>query len=213
MKKKFLATLLIGALSLTGCSTDNNMAKTVQKDELTISVGRNMVAGKFDPTVGYGVWHPDIFHSHILTVGKDNKLVNDLATKETISDDGLTYTYEIRKDAKFTDGKMLTAKDIVFTFNKTKERASAADLSMLDSVEAKDDYTVVFHLKKPWSTFPYSLLKSVLYLLMHTQIPMVINLLDPAHGKCWISKRISSLFLPRMNITMVKSLPLKKSPF
>lgn len=157
MKKKFLATLLIGALSLTGCGTDNTPSKTAQKDELTITVGRNMVAGKFDPTIGYGVWHPDIFHSHILTVGKDNKLVNDLATKETISADGLTYTYEIRKDAKFTDGKTLTAKDIVFTFNKTKERASAADLSMLDSVEAKDDYTVVFHLKKPWSTFPYSL--------------------------------------------------------
>ena len=157
MKKKILAALLIGALSLTGCGTDNTPSKTAQKDELTITVGRNMVAGKFDPTIGYGVWHPDIFHSHILTVGKDNKLVNDLATKETISADGLTYTYEIRKDAKFTDGKTLTAKDIVFTFNKTKERASAADLSMLDSVEAKDDYTVVFHLKKPWSTFPYSL--------------------------------------------------------
>lgn len=157
MKKKILAALLIGALSLTGCGTDNTPSKTAQKDELTITVGRNMVAGKFDPTIGYGVWHPDIFHSHILTVDKDNKLVNDLATKETISADGLTYTYEIRKDAKFTDGKTLTAKDIVFTFNKTKERASAADLSMLDSVEAKDDYTVVFHLKKPWSTFPYSL--------------------------------------------------------
>ena len=157
MKKKILAALLIGALSLTGCGTDNTPSKTAQKDELTITVGRNMVAGKFDPTIGYGVWHPDIFHSHILTVGKDNKLVNDLATKETISADGLTYTYEIRKDAKFADGKTLTAKDIVFTFNKTKERASAADLSMLDSVEAKDDYTVVFHLKKPWSTFPYSL--------------------------------------------------------
>lgn len=172
-----------------------------------------MVAGKFDPTIGYGVWHPDIFHSHILTVGKDNKLVNDLATKETISADGLTYTYEIRKDAKFADGKTLTAKDIVFTFNKTKERASAADLSMLDSVEAKDDYTVVFHLKKPWSTFPYSL----------TEIGIV-----PAHAytdtygdkpigsgawKVLDFKRISSLSLLQMNITMAKNLLLRKLPF
>lgn len=55
MKKKILAALLIGALSLTGCGTDNTPSKTAQKDELTITVGRNMVAGKFDPTIGYGV--------------------------------------------------------------------------------------------------------------------------------------------------------------
>ena len=95
MKKKILAALLIGALSLTGCGTDNTPSKTAQKDELTITVGRNMVAGKFDPTIGYGVWHPDIFHSHILTVGKDNKLVNDLATKETISADTHSKRYRI----------------------------------------------------------------------------------------------------------------------
>lgn len=213
MKKKILAALLIGALSLTGCGTDNTPSKTAQKDELTITVGRNMVAGKFDPTIGYGVWHPDIFHSHILTVGKDNKLVNDLATKETISADGLTYTYEIRKDAKFTDGKTLTAKDIVFTFNKTKERASAADLSMLDSVEAKDDYTVVFHLKKPWSLSRTASLKSVSSLPMRIRIPTVINQSAPAPGRYLISKRISSLSLLQMNITMAKNLLLRKLPF
>ena len=79
MKKKILAALLIGALSLTGCGTDNTPSKTAQKDELTITVGRNMVAGKFDPTIGYGVWHPDIFHSHILTVGKDKEKPTGIA--------------------------------------------------------------------------------------------------------------------------------------
>lgn len=157
MKKKLLTALLIGTLAITGCGSDKKTAGNEAKTELTISAGNNLVAGKFDPTTGYGVWAPDIFHSHILAIGKDNKIVNDLATKETISSDGLTYTYEIRKDAKFSDGKPLTAKDIVFTFNTAKQKASAADLSMLDSVEAKDDYTVIFHLKKPWSSFPYSL--------------------------------------------------------
>ena len=41
MKKKILAALLIGALSLTGCGTDNTPSKTAQKDELTITeIGR-----------------------------------------------------------------------------------------------------------------------------------------------------------------------------
>lgn len=157
MKKAILACLLVSALAVSGCGSDKTPSGSVSKDELTISAGRNMVAGKFDPTLGYGVWHPDIFHSHLLTVGKGDTLVFDLAVKETISDDRLSYTYEIRKDAKFSDGKPLTARDIVFTFYKTKERASASDLSMLDSVTASDDYTVTFRLVKPWSTFPYTL--------------------------------------------------------
>lgn len=155
-KAKIILPIIIGTILVGGCTGDKN-ADLKAKKEITISAGYNIVAGKFDPTIGYGVWAPDIFHSHILTVGKNNELINDLATESTISPDGLTYTYRIRKDAKFSDGKPLTAKDIVFTFEKTKDQASAADMTMLDKVEAKDDYTVVFSLKKPWSTFPYSL--------------------------------------------------------
>ena len=95
--------------------------------------------------------------STFFTVGKDNNLIFDLATDAKVSTDGLVYTYTLRKDAVFSDGKPLTAKDVVFTFEKTMKQASAADLTMLEKVVAKDDYTVAFTLKKKWSTFPYSL--------------------------------------------------------
>lgn len=159
MVKKFLAAGLFLAMAVAGCGGDGAKDKKAApaKEEIVISVGTNLVAGKFDPTAGYGVWAPDIFHVHLLKVGAGNKLVNDLATKETISDDGLTYTYEIRKDAKFSDGKPLTAKDVAFTFNTTMKKASAADLTMVQSVTAKDATTVEFKLKKVWSTFPFAL--------------------------------------------------------
>ena len=155
-KHVLLTSLVVGSMILSGCGGDSDK-KNTSKDELTISVGANLVAGKFDPTLGYGVWAPDIFHSHILTVGKDNNLIFDLATDAKVSADGLVYTYTLRKDAVFSDGKPLTAKDVVFTFEKTMKQASAADLTMLEKVVAKDDYTVAFTLKKKWSTFPYSL--------------------------------------------------------
>ena len=145
--KKFLAVLLACA-ALCGCAA--------AKDEIVISTGVNMVAGKFDPTTGFGAWGPDIFHCHLLKIGANNELVFDLATSEKISPDGLTYVYELRKDAKFADGMPLTAKDVVFTFETTKVKASAVDLSMMESVKALDDYTVEFKLSKPWSLFSYN---------------------------------------------------------
>ncbi len=159
MKKTWIAGLLVGSLLLAGCGGSQPAEKKASsaKEELVISAGNYIMSGKYDPTLGWGMWGPDIFHSKLLKIGKGNKLVNDLAVSGNVSPDGLKYTYEIRKDAKFADGKPLTAKDIVFTVEKTKSRASAMDMTVLDSVKALDDYKVEFTLKKPWSSFPYKL--------------------------------------------------------
>lgn len=160
MRKIVLLLLLAGLMLMVGCSASNsgkNITENVAKDEITISAGVNLVAGGFDPTTGYGVWAPDIFHSHLLQVKENNQLVNDLATSYDISADGLTYTFKIRNDAKFADGHSLTSEDVAFTFETTKNKASAADLTMLDSVKALDESTVVFRLKAPWSTFVFNL--------------------------------------------------------
>ncbi len=155
MRKILLFSMLIITILLAGCAAKDE--KKAAKDEITISAGVNLVAGAFDPTAGYGVWAPDIFHSHLLQVKEKNQLANDLATAYEISPDGLTYTFKIRNDAKFSDGHPLTSADVVFTFETTKSKASAADLTMLNSVEALDDSTVVFRLKYPWSTFLFNL--------------------------------------------------------
>lgn len=156
MKKVLLLSWLVIISLLAGCTSAKD-AKPVAKDEITISAGVNLVAGGYDPTAGYGVWAPDIFHSRLLQVKENNQLANDLATAYEVSADGLTYTFRIRNDAKFSDGHPLTAEDVVFTFETTKNKASAADLTMLDSVSSPDAGTVVFRLKRPWSTFVFHL--------------------------------------------------------
>ena len=147
MRKRVFAALLLGVVLCCGTA--------MAKDELVIGGGDNALAGKFDPTTGYGVWNYDMFHCHLLKVGKDNLLELDLAVNEKVSPDGLSYVYEIRKDAKFPDGHPLTAEDVVFTFETTKGKASAADLTMLEGVKALDAHTVEFTLNKPWSIFPH----------------------------------------------------------
>ncbi len=77
-----------------------------------------------------------------------------LAEKYTKSDDGLTYTFYLRKDVKMHDGSGLTAKDVVFSLNLTKESADVSkNLSAMKSAKALDDYTVEVSLDAPYAAF------------------------------------------------------------
>lgn len=144
-------SLLLGTMLLTGCGGEKTSKSA--KDSIVISVGTYMTSGGYDPVAGYGQWGPDIFHSTLIKNNSNNQQENDLATSYTVSKDNLVYEFKLRKDVKFADGKPLTAKDVKFTFDEARTSGSTVDLTMLDSVEVPDDYTVVFKLKKPWSIF------------------------------------------------------------
>ena len=57
----------------------------------------------------------------------------------------------------FTDGEPLTAADVAFTYNTVKSSSSVNDFTMLDYAEAPDDTTVVFHMTRPFSIWPYTM--------------------------------------------------------
>ncbi|HRK59477.1 MAG TPA: ABC transporter substrate-binding protein, partial [Candidatus Kapabacteria bacterium] len=77
-------------------------------------------------------------------------------TMPTVSDDHLTYTFTLKKNIKFSDGKPLTAKDVIFTIKAIKNPLviDAAALrnyyESLEDVQATDDYTIVFRMNKPY---------------------------------------------------------------
>ncbi len=91
-----------------------------------------------------------------LTKTKGNAIAPDLAEKWAISEDGLTYTFDLKPDLKFQDGSALTAEDVVFTINKIKDYAlkspRAADWAGV-TAQATSPKTVVFNLKQPYSSF------------------------------------------------------------
>lgn len=51
-------------------------------------------------------------------LGKDNQAVPGMAEDVQISDDKKTYTFKLRKDAKWSDGSPVTAHDFVFAWRK-----------------------------------------------------------------------------------------------
>lgn len=140
---------------LTGCGGSNAVSTEGKstKDELVIYIGYGMTSGGYDPTIGYGIYGDGIFHSALLKFNTKIEVEPDLATQYTVSDDGLTYTYTLRDDVKFSDGEPLNASDVAFTYMTAKKSGSSVDLTMLEKAEAKDDTTVVFTLNKRWSAF------------------------------------------------------------
>ena len=46
---------------------------------------------------------------------------------------------------------------MAFTYNTVKETSSVNDFTMLDYAEAADDATVIFHMTRPFSIWPYTM--------------------------------------------------------
>ena len=117
-------------------------------------------AAGFDPAYGWGAGehvHEPLIQSTLTVTNPDLTIGYDLATDFSVSDDGLTWTVTIRDDALFTDGEALTAEDVAFTYNTVKASSSVNDFTMLDYAEAADDTTVVFHMTRPFSIWPYTM--------------------------------------------------------
>ena len=77
-----------------------------------------------------------------------------IAESYEISDDGLDYTFHLRDDVTFHDGTPVTADDVVFSIELYKaSEYQGSQISMLSSVEATDEHTVVCHLDAPYSPF------------------------------------------------------------
>lgn len=84
-----------------------------------------------------------------------------LAKSFSISNNGKDYLIKLRKGIKWTDGKPITADDVVFTWNDiifaglgdTSTRDSIVIDGKLPTVRKIDNYTVVFSTPKPFAPF------------------------------------------------------------
>ncbi|HEY5957561.1 MAG TPA: ABC transporter substrate-binding protein, partial [Polyangiaceae bacterium] len=78
-----------------------------------------------------------------------------LAQRWEISADQKTYTFWLRHDVSWHDGKPFTAKDVIATFDKVQDPATKAMhvrayTRDLEGYRAIDDYTVQFRFKQPY---------------------------------------------------------------
>lgn len=154
---KFAAALAL-AFTLLSCSHSASREEPGTLIFLIETMPTNL-----DPRIGTDAFsqhmHDLIFSS---LIGRDAQMnfTPDLATSwET--PDPLTYIFHLRHGVRFHNGAPLTSADVKFTFDsilqpglKTGKRGA---FHMVASVEAPDDYTIVFRLREPYASFLWNI--------------------------------------------------------
>ncbi|WP_312446358.1 ABC transporter substrate-binding protein [Lacrimispora sp.] len=173
---RIAAALVLSAMVMNGCGNaggtqDGGQTQAVtesteadnagNKDRVVVVMGVSSEPEEgFDPAYGWGAGehvHEPLIQSTLTVTDKDLNIGYDLATDIAVSSDSLTWTVKIRDDVSFTDGEKMTGQDVAFTYNTLRDTSSVNDFTMLDRAEAVDDTTVVFHMKHPYSIWPYTM--------------------------------------------------------
>lgn len=97
-----------------------------------------------------------MIYSGLLKIDEKGNLANDIAERYEISDDGLGYTFYIKKNIKWHDDKDLTADDVIFTLQTIQNKDFNSPLrTNWKGIRAEkiDDYAIRFTLKNAYSPF------------------------------------------------------------
>ena len=88
-------------------------------------------------------------HETIVYLNPETKeIVGDIAESWDISDDGLVYTFYLKKGIKFHNGDIMTADDVVYSFERALASAATARMTAsIESVTKIDDTHVLMKLK------------------------------------------------------------------
>ena len=82
-----------------------------------------------------------------------NSMAPSLAESWSVSKDGLSYEFVVRKGVVFHNGDPLTAEDVKFSFERYRGAAAKLLKDRVAAVEIVDPYRVRFRLKEPWPDF------------------------------------------------------------
>ena len=128
----------------------------------TITIGNNDTSENIDPMITYFMLSYNVIHHAYENLvnrnEKTGKIIPNLAT-EWDSPDGKVWTFKLRKDVTFRNGKKFTGNDVKFTFDRLIKAGTASGIfPFLEGVEVVDDYTVKFVNSKPYSPLDYQLI-------------------------------------------------------
>lgn len=125
--------------------------------QLTWGVHVSLTPTWFDPAETQGIITPFMvlyaLHDAMVKPMPGKLQAPCLAESWTASEDGLSYTFVIRKEAKFHNGDPVTAEDVKFSFQRYKGAAHELMQSQVADIETPDPQHVTFKLKKPWPDF------------------------------------------------------------
>ena len=169
-----IAALVMSLTMFAGCGTNNSSkseskaAANADTDPAAENKSENSgsktitIAQSAPFSMGFGqavmvyetTYYANNFYEPLVKY-KDGEYVPCLATEWSSSEDGLTYTFKLREGVKFNDGTDFNAQAVKLYFDNMRPILGAStnygQLDMLlTEVTADDDYTVSFHLSRPY---------------------------------------------------------------
>ncbi len=162
--RAFLSVLLIITVLLSGCTP----ARVSEGGELVeLGIDPNTLDPHLVTDSGSSLIIEEVFGG-LVTLDRNLKVTPDLAEKWQVSPDGKTYTFNLRQNAKFHNGKPVTARDFKWSFEKvadSKTQSPTVDTYLGDvvgvreklsgqsqevsGVKAIDDYTLEITIDAP----------------------------------------------------------------
>ncbi len=131
----------------------------------TLVLGMPLEPPHLDPTAGAAAAIDEVVYANVfegLTRIDENGVVKPaLAENWKISDDGLTYTFKLRRGARFHDGSAFDSADVLFSMTRARAKdsvnAQKGLFKPIKAVKAPDAHTVVITLKLPTGHFLFNL--------------------------------------------------------
>ena len=155
MKKKILALALCLTLIFTlgacgGGNNDGGSADSSGSNTVVVAMGGGFTS--LDPGYVYEKNPPVVINACYENLFKfysnDGEAEPCLADTYEFSDGGKTLTVKLKDNIKFASGNEMTSADVLFSINRTKNLKGNPSFicDTIESMEAPDDKTVVFHL-------------------------------------------------------------------
>lgn len=167
---KALAAALLASALLLGSAFAQDPAP-VTGGTLTVAITADPPG--WDPTASTSQEIPRVVYNNVfeglVKFDRTGAIVPGLAESYDISDDGLTWTFDLRQGVKFHDGSAFTAADVVAKFERARDPESGHThpeyYAAIESIAAPDDHTVVFTLSQPSRGLLYNLARpdSIIY--------------------------------------------------
>lgn len=142
--------------SASGDAAQGEAADSEYKDTLVFAMNTDVQS--MDPQIQNDTTSEQVvkmLYNTLLKFQDDGTVVGDLAESWSVSEDKLTWTFNLKQGVKFHNGKELTSADVKATFDRALN-AEAGGLrtteiiKMFTAVEAPDPYTVTITTDAPY---------------------------------------------------------------
>ena len=178
MKTARALVAIVVLLALAACRAANDNFG-FPRGAMVLRFASNDDVPTLDPAAGYDTaswtFEQAIFDTLVRYGDADVELHPAVATSWEASPDGTTFTFHLRRDVRFSNGRAVTAADFKYGIERVidpatlskgmeyyQEITGSADFAKhrkphVDGIETPDPYTMIFHLSGPDPIFPHKL--------------------------------------------------------